>query len=404
MINEWRRLIEQIHAGAPPLVIVVTGGGASAIADLLRVPGGSRTVLEGAVPYSAQALANWLGRPPEHYCVEETALAMAAVARQRACQLAQTGEASSAAAFVLGISCTASLASAVPKKGDHRCHIAVQTRSATRAYTLVMQKGARDRDAEEDLVGRLILTALARQSGVIELPPLELREGEVVQEQVAVADSLLVDLLEKKVPLVWSSTTGEAAGDATDLGRDCSLLNHPRTIPAGVLPGSFHPLHHGHRQLREVAERILGGPVAYEMSIGNVDKPPLDFLSIERRRRQGFDADVALTMASTFLEKSRALPGVAFVVGVDTAERILQAKYYGGVQSVGGVLEQIRAAGCRFLVAGRITDAGFQTLRNLQIPAEYRDLFAEIPADEFREDISSTELRRQGIHERQNQP
>ena len=63
-------------------------------------------------------------------------------------------------------------------------------------------------------------------------------------------------------------------------------LPFPHSPPAGLVCGAFHPLHFGHRQLREVAERLIGGPVYYEMSIRNVDKPPLDFLSIERRRAQ----------------------------------------------------------------------------------------------------------------------
>ena len=68
MSDPWRQLIERIHAASPPTVLVVTGGGASAISELLSVPGGSRTLLEAVVPYSEEALVEWLGKAPEHFC------------------------------------------------------------------------------------------------------------------------------------------------------------------------------------------------------------------------------------------------------------------------------------------------------------------------------------------------
>src|SRR5262249_53131166 len=151
--------------------------------------------------------------------------------------------------------------------------------------------------------------------------------------------------------------SGHAAhGDASDIDARSSLhpaIPVPFSPAAGLLCGAFHPLHHGHRELRDVAARQLGGPVYYEMSIRNVDKPPLDFLSIDRRRAQFPDEPLALTAAPTFDEKAAVLPGVTFVVGVDTAERIVQPRYYAGSKAeMLMALQRIRDAGCAFLVAG----------------------------------------------------
>ncbi|MGE5195544.1 MAG: hypothetical protein ACM3U2_23885 [Deltaproteobacteria bacterium] len=400
MTDPWHSLIEQIHATPQQAVIVVTGGGGSAIADLLAVPGGSRTLLEAVVPYSEAALTDWLRKKPEHFCVEETALAMAAVAYERACALAPA--AGEAASRRVGVACTASLVSDRPKKGDHRCHVVTQTRTATAAWSLVLEKGARDRRGEETLVGRLILHALASAVGLPDLPSLDLRPGEKIVAHHATADPLLVELLEGKRGVVWS-LPGSAAGHATpgerpEIVARSSLhatIPVPLSPPAGLLSGAFHPLHFGHRQMREVAARRLGGPVYYEMSIRNVDKPPLDFLSIERRRAQFTDEPLALTAAPTFAEKAAVLPGVTFVVGVDTAERIVHPRYYGGSEDgMHAALCRIRDADCRFLVAGRTVGERFQTLSEITIPAEFAPLFAAIPPDEFRADISSTELRR----------
>jgi hypothetical protein len=405
MHPEWRRLIEAIHDAPQKCVVVVTGGGASAISDLLVVPGGSRTVLEASVPCSSAALTAWLGRRPEQFCTEETALAMAAVAYERACRLAETdssaapsssrGEGSTSlppndtVPLLAGIACTAALVSDRPKKGDHRCHVAVQTASATASASITLQKGGRDRAGEEQLVGRLILAQLARAAGIVESPPLELMPAESISTARADADSLLVELRTGRRALVWSLPEGSWQGtlDGT------SGFSPPR----GVLCGAFNPLHHGHQELRRVAQERLGGVVYYELSLRNVDKPPLDYLTIDRRRMQFADHPLALTMAPTFAEKARALPGVVFVVGVDTAERILQSRYYGeSADALRHALICVRDQGCRFLVAGRKLADRFQTLDDLDVPPEFAGLFEAISAESFRADVSSTELRARG--------
>jgi hypothetical protein len=50
---------------------------------------------------------------------------------------------------------------------------------------------------------------------------------------------------------------------------------------------------------------------------------------------------------------------------------------------------------CRFLVAGRLNNGNFCTLDDIVIPARLADLFAPIPATQFRADISSSQIRAQ---------
>ena len=111
-------LISAIHASPTMAVIVVTGGGVQAIADLLAVPGASKTVLEALVPYSEQSLTEFLGASPTQAVSVDTAAAMARAAYQRALRLREKEPIP-----VLGLSCTATLATDRPKKGDHRAHI-----------------------------------------------------------------------------------------------------------------------------------------------------------------------------------------------------------------------------------------------------------------------------------------
>src|SRR5665213_2648786 len=88
MDAEVSRLIALFHQSPYRCVLVVTGGGASAIAWLLSVPGGSRTLLEASVPYSEDALREYLGRRPESFCSVATSQEMAVCAQQRARRLA----------------------------------------------------------------------------------------------------------------------------------------------------------------------------------------------------------------------------------------------------------------------------------------------------------------------------
>lgn len=183
------------------------------------------------------------------------------------------------------------------------------------------------------------------------------------------------------------------------------------TRPSGavLLAGSFNPLHEGHEKLLAAAARVTGRSPAYEVSAVNVDKPSIDPSDL-RRRLQQFKgkSPVVVTWAPTFGEKAALVPDTVFALGYDTAVRLFDERYYppydpdsdpcglGSTALV--VMDQVRKYGGSFAVAGRVGDDGkFYTLRDIDVPAGFSDMLVEIPEAEFREDISSTEIReRQG--------
>lgn len=167
-------------------------------------------------------------------------------------------------------------------------------------------------------------------------------------------------------------------------------------MPSLCYPGSFNPLHAGHLELARLAAEVTGFALSFELSVTNVDKPPLSAPEVTARLRQfAGHAPVELTRAPTFAGKAAVLPGVTFVVGADTARRLVDPAYYGG--SPAAMVETIEgmwAAGARFLVAGRRNGAGrFETLADLPIPPLWQDRFSAIAEDRFRIDLSSTDLR-----------
>jgi hypothetical protein len=371
-----RRLIEALHAGPYRYVVAVTGGGTGAVAALLSVPGGSRTILEALVPYHERALVEFLGRAPEQFCSAETARALAGRACERARWLAP-GEA------VAGAGCTASLATERPKRGDHRFHLAVHTGAATLTCSLTLTKGARDRAGEEAVLDAVLLNALAETFGLPERVEVPLLPGEEVQSEHTAGAGALVALVHGERGAVCVEADGRLRADAPG--------------PRLLVPGAFNPIHAGHWGLAEVGENLTGLVAAFELSVTNVDKPSLDAEEVRRRLAQFTSrAPVWLVRAPTFVEKARLFPGATFVVGADTAERIVAPRYYqDSAETMGQALDEIRKHGCRFLVAGRVgADGHFTELHNLDIPDRLRDLFAAIPARAFRVDVSSTALRR----------
>lgn len=168
-------------------------------------------------------------------------------------------------------------------------------------------------------------------------------------------------------------------------------------LSGAVLSGSFNPLHAGHTKLLAAATQTTGLPALFELPVVNADKGVLARAEVERRLVQFRDRYlVVLSRAPLFSQKAALFPRSVFVVGFDTAIRLIAPRYYGGAAAMRAAFDAIRAAQCRFLVAGRLHNGRFQTLADLDVPADLADLLQALPEDAFRQDISSTELRNRG--------
>ncbi|KAL3139080.1 hypothetical protein ABBQ32_005876 [Trebouxia sp. C0010 RCD-2024] len=357
---------------------------------LLTVPGASRTVLEARVPYAQSALQDALKFPTASYATAGTAVDMAKAAYKQAAQLSEIGTS------IIGIGCTCALMTDRVKKGDHKAFVAAHTGITTHTYSLQLTKGKRDRLGEDAVASKLMLNALAAACGMptdshtdIGLLP----DSEHVQEEVTEMADPVKALLEGKVQTVEFSN-GNVVVDA------------PRSSRV-YMAGSFNPLHDGHRgmlaaalETRQAEQGRSEG--CYEMSVGNADKGMLPIDEIKKRVQPFVDENlpIVLTQAPLYPDKAEIFRNSTFVLGYDTAVRLVMPKYYGGHDGMLLQLASMSFAGCSVVVAGRaVTEdngsSSFKMFEDVEVPEAISNLglFTSIPEKLFRNDISSTQLR-----------
>src|SRR5262249_21914739 len=155
--------------------------------------------------------------------------------------------------------------------------------------TGVMAKGRRDRAAEEEVVSRAIILWLAHACGIAVPSPRSLLGEDETFAETATAN---VHILDRFLAGEFDRVTAQPDGQL--------MLSAPR-LPV-LLPGSFNPKHAGHVLLALVAEEITQQPLAFEISVTNVDKPPLEAATVRQRLTQfAWKSPVELTRAPTFL-------------------------------------------------------------------------------------------------------
>ena len=429
-----RAVIESIHASRARAAIHVTGGGVRALGWLTSVPKCSRTLIDARVPYAREASreilrasttsgnANESSQFEGKYVAADVAVALAETAYANATRATPATADARDVASTVGIGATCALTTEdVVKRGEHRCVVASKSMGRLMTYEMTLDKASgRGRAEEEACASRLVLRALhdeawrlARDAGESDEMMCGEQSGEdLVRETLSEAElrGMVVTAMSEEPAYAPSTDPAEAVRRWLEDDSETSpavleftggvLTAVGATRADFVLSGSFNPLHDGHRELLNAATASSSDAEAvgaYEIGVTNADKGTLTVEEIIRRLYQFTSPrDVCLlTKTPLFVDKTRALPGVTFVVGVDTALRLLDPKYSGGSErALAESFDIIRANACDFLVAGRLDPKTnlFIDADALDVPLGLGSMFRPVPG--FRNDLSSTAIRR----------
>lgn len=354
MVTEIPSLVKDINTSGWQGVLAITGGGAGAIHDLLKRGGGSAMLLEAIVPYSNASFIDFVKGKPDKFVSEHAARQLAMAAYLRARKLEGTGNTP-----VFGIGATAALAKNGPerKEREHKVSIAYQTQNKTCVATFKLPHLGRTH--EECFVADLIIRMI----------------GDCVQKTEANWIKELgytEDLLVAREEVFASYEMQELVHGRIDFWAPKPL---PEKGPRVYFPGSFNPLHDGHREITQIAEehftaqcaKGVTAKVIYEISVTNCDKPPLDYIEITKRLKQ-FDGDIILTNAPLMLQKARVIKlatgwSPRFLCGIDSWNRVIDKKYYHNDEAeLVRVMQEMVILGVKFMVFAREVDGVVQEL------------------------------------------
>eukprot|EP01052_Picozoa_sp_SAG31_P040500 SAG31_NODE_5878_length_2278_cov_2.396053_2_plen_448_part_00 len=376
------------------VALVATGAGGDAVRQLLAVPGASSTLVEAVVPYSQAAQSEYLGYTVQKSVKIDVVRDFALTARDRADRFCDHDS----NLTPIGLAVSAALATNRSRRGANRALVSAATGSQVYSFKLELEKGRRDRVGEDRAVTQMLLRALWVAAGP-KFAAAAAEQGVAIPEVTGLGSSdRIIELPQQPVT---DPVTALLEGSLKKVVvHPCGRMTPDGSFEGTVLAGSFNPLHYGHEGLLAAAAAVTGRPPAFELAVTNADKGTLDTSTIRARVAQfQSKATLLLTAAPTFNEKAKILPGCDFVVGADTAERLVMPKYYGGTaDGVRQALEALCTKSCRFVVAGRLNSStnvfeNFDAEKQSKLIGFDPQMFVVMSEAEFRVDISSSELR-----------
>lgn len=346
----------KLKAAGVAIHIAATGGGAGAQAALWSFPGSSAYLSGASFPYAREELTNLLGFEPEQFCSPETAVDLACVAYMRAFRFGGKR--------AIGLGLSAAVASDRERRGADRVHACVITDGMARVASVELPRGA---------------GAVARAD-----------HGQL-------CDTLALDLVREAALSGGATHYENKAVFSRILARPFFAADGRRHVAAervvGLLPGAFNPPHDGHFTPRTRAERMIGGRVAFQLTIDTPHKPRLSPADVLQRAAMLRGHDLLVTQGyPLYVDKARRFPGKAFVIGADALARMLDDRW--GPQ-VTPMLCELSELGASFVVAPRRVNGRLLRLHDVLDAAgvhpDRRFLFRELDGVDV--ELSSSAMR-----------
>lgn len=344
--------------------VIATGAGAGIQQKLWETPGCSAYLSGASFPYAPEETEELLGFKPDQFVSKETAIDLASAAYMKAFRFGGKK--------AVGVGVTASVASSREHRGDHRFHMCVITEDQVRVGYQLLDKGVGDEPRQYD--GNIVDTYVKTMLTLV-----------ATKESGWGLYSDETDLAKKRFferPFFTAN------------GKRLAELPEYAEAHYALMPGSFNPPHEGHFGVANSFRDKYSKNVIFEIGTNPPHKNPPTVQELLQRAKmlKGYDTlftkDIAL-----YLQKARAYPGMALLMGADTMQRILDPKW--GV-NVPGMLKEFRALHTKLYVGGRMIDGKWTTVHD--VIQQYSKNDPNFDLNLFREldgrwDVSSSELR-----------
>jgi cytidyltransferase-like protein len=360
--------VDAIHAtnkkDGNRIISTITGGGFSSIGYLMSRPGASSSILQLNCPYAEEATVKYMEEPIESFASLKSANELSITSLKQCRDLLDQKY------NFIGVGVTAALATNRWLRGDHRLHIVITTDINRFTFSLNLYKGYppdpetpeklfRSRAQEDDLCGKLIIFSIAYVCKII---PLTFFHTLIQENFMNIMDKYDFDneifnnpitrLLHSKIPEI-SDLRREVVNSVLVIN-DKYFIN-PSLKNIVMLPGNFNPLHQGHITALKSACELNHTDGIYELCVVNIDKAPLSFDDIQQKISSFDSRPVVLTNAPLFTDKNKLFPGISYVIGIDTAIRLINPKYtYGDADLMIENIMNMTFNNTKFYVSSRL--------------------------------------------------
>lgn len=295
------KFVDELNESPYQIMGAITGGGSRFIADYLERGGGSSTIKEFVVPYEQSCLNAFLGGAPrEKYCSESTAREMAMASFRR------FEEPNDEYDLGIGVTCSLTTGKGERESRVNQIFVAVHSTIRTSVYHLILNRDLpeqKERNHQEQFAVEAVYKALRFHT----------------EPQKKFDDNKHE---------YYFSTSRDEVDQYLELGADYLAMTGETVV---IFPGSFNPIHDGHRAMHTQAQELLGVEPLMEISTVNFEKPPLDYMEIENRMLVMDQEERAclLTQAPLIVDKvewirntHNEIKSIVIVMGEDTLKRI----------------------------------------------------------------------------------
>lgn len=355
----------------PRIVTCTTGVGARLVQRLWDTPGAGEYLLACHMPYAKSETVDYLGFEPEKFNSQDAAIHLAIESYMRAYR--NTGGHREEKAIGFGM--TGSVSSLLQHRGPTGIHMAILTDDFLDCISVPMpSRTGADARREDDEVATRMVERMLKDAVAPKPEGYEDRARWEFFRSPRAGDS-------------WLSTFLQAAQFGQLGGARMRLSGLP---PESVImfPGSFNPLHRGHREICAKVLQMTQKLVVPWLDITLPHKPQLSLVDVVQRVTEirQHEACYVTRDCPLYLDKARHLPGRAFVIGVDALKTMLDPKWGPDIKLM---LKEFDDLATHFYVPGRRQGGLDMTLRDCDVMGFDR-LFTHVPFDD---EISSSQIR-----------